>query len=480
MFSLIVAADMMYGIAQRGKIPWRIAEEMSHFRRKTIKNGTVVMGRKTWETLPKSFAPLPERKNVVISRTRTNVGHPDVEVVDSLDAALTKFPKSMVIGGEGVYQEAISRHFDNIDQVHLSIIEKDYRCDQFLSPYLLGNFTATEHERRTMVDRNDDKEVGVNLLTLTKSGDSLHFPWWKQLHPSLVNGEMQYLFNLNELLSQPLRKTRNSWTRAIFNRTMNFDLSISGSNFPLLTTKKMFLRGITEELGMFLRGDTDARELTDKKIRIWDKNTTAEFLEHRGLPYREGDMGPMYGFQWRHFGAEYEGCDYDYTGLGYDQLRAVIEGIKKDPNDRRLLMTTYHPGEVSRSVLAPCHSIVIQFFCEDDWLDCVMYQRSADIVLGVPFNIASTSTLLHLVAHVTGRKARKMSIHFGDLHLYESHEAAAKEQLSRTVLPGPNMFLKREYDPETDPIEYLEGFSFKDLGIDGYQHHPPIKVDMIA
>lgn len=159
---------------------------------------------------------------------------------------------------------------------------------------------------------------------------------------------------------------------------MRFDLRKS---FPLLTTKRVFWRGVAEELLWFIRGSTDAKLLQEKNVRIWDGNSTREFLDAAGFHAREvGDLGPVYGFQWRHFGAEYKTCKDDYTGQGIDQLKDVIERIKNKPEDRRIIMTAWNPSQIGEMALPPCHCLV-QFYVADGELSCQLYQRSADMGL---------------------------------------------------------------------------------------------------
>ena len=195
---------------------------------------------------------------------------------------------------------------------------------------------------------------------------------------------------------------------------MRFNLA---DGFPLLTTKKTFLRGITEELLWFIRGSTNAKELNEKNVRIWDANGSRAFLDSRGLHNREEwDLGPVYGFQWRHFGAKYNTMHDNYTGEGVDQLKKLIETIKTNPNDRRMLMVAWNPVDLDQMALPPCHCLVradhyllfffiliqCQFYVANGRLSCQLYQRSADMGLGVPFNIASYALLTMMIANVTG------------------------------------------------------------------------------
>ena len=219
--------------------------------------------------------------------------------------------------------------------------------------------------------------------------------------------------------------------------------SLANRALPLLTTKRTFLRGIVEELLWFVRGATDSRLLSEKGVKIWDGNGSKEFLEKRGLGHRrEGDLGPVYGFQWRHFGAKYIDADTDYTGQGTDQLWEVIQKIKNNPSDRRIIMCAWNPAGMSICLfctdcadvlladaplmaLPPCH-MMCQFYVHlpptsdptsKPKLSCLMYQRSADLGLGIPFNIASYALLTHMVAHVTDTDAHELIIQLGDAHV---------------------------------------------------------------
>ena len=187
--------------------------------------------------------------------------------------------------------------------------------------------------------------------------------------------EQHYLNLMNNIITKGHnRQTRNSKTWSLFGNHMEFDLT--DGKFPLLTTKKMFLRGIFEELKFFLLGKTDTKVLEEKGVNIWKGNTCKEFIDSLKLPYCEGDMGPMYGFQLRHFGAEYDGCKYDYTNKGFDQFKLVLDTLKKDKYSRRIMMTTYNPAQVHLGVLPPCHGITVQFGVEgENNLCCHMYQR---------------------------------------------------------------------------------------------------------
>jgi len=281
--------------------------------------------------------------------------------------------------------------------------------------------------------------------------------------------EYQYLDLVSKIMAEGNDKgdRTGTGTRSLFGAQMRF--SLRDGTFPLLTTKKTFYRGIAEELFWFIRGSTNAKELQEKNVRIWDGNSSRQFLDSVGLGHREeGDLGPVYGFQWRHFGAEYVDMHADYSGKGVDQLANVIDAIKNRPEDRRIIMCAWNPADLNKMALPPCHCLV-QFYVANGELSCQLYQRSADMGLGVPFNIASYALLTHMIAHVTGLSAGEFVHTLGDAHVYNNHFDALKEQLTREPLPFPKLRMKRK-------VENIEDFSIDDLEVEGYKSHG--KVDM--
>ena len=258
-------------------------------------------------------------------------------------------------------------------------------------------------------------------------------------------------------------------TRALFAQSIRCNLN---DGFPILTTKKTFHRGAIEEMLFFIRGQTDSKILEKKGIKIWSGNTSREELDKKGLGnYREGDIGAMYGFQWRHFGAEYDGCEKDYSNQGTDQLKHLIEGLKNDPHSRRHIMTTFNPSAVKDSVLMPCH-ILCQFYVSNDKkLSCSMYQRSADVGLGVPFNIIGYAFLTHLISCILGYGVGDLILTFGDTHIYKNHIDALKLQTQREPYSLPKFKILNTKDN-------LEDYQFDDFEIENYNHHPAIKMDM--
>ncbi|OAD54252.1 Bifunctional dihydrofolate reductase-thymidylate synthase [Eufriesea mexicana] len=240
---------------------------------------------------------------------------------------------------------------------------------------------------------------------------------------------------------------------------------------PLLTTKRVFWRGVVEELLWFIRGSTNAKELSEKGIHIWDENSSRVFLDSSGFTDREeGDLGPVYGFQWRHFGAKYIDMHADYNGQGIDQLKDVIKKLQYSPNDRRIIMTAWNPADISQMALPPCHCLV-QFYVNDKELSCQLYQRSADMGLGVPFNIASYCLLTHMLAHITNLKPGEFVHTIGDCHVYLNHVSALEEQVKRVPKSFPHLKIVRN-------VESIDDFTINDFELIGYEPHTKISMPM--
>lgn len=256
----------------------------------------------------------------------------------------------------------------------------------------------------------------------------------------------QYLDLLRHVRDHGARKDdrTGTGTLSVFGHQMRFDLS---RGFPVLTTKKLHLRSIIHELLWFLRGDTNVKYLRDNGVTIWD-----EWADENG------DLGPVYGAQWRSWPTR--------DGKTIDQIADVIARIRKNPDSRRLIVTAWNPADVDKMALPPCHCL-FQFYVVNGKLSCQLYQRSADIFIGVPFNIASYALLTHMVAHVTGLKAGDFVHTLGDAHLYLNHLDQANEQLSRVPLALPRLIIKRD-------VKEIDAFRYEDFEIPGYQSHPHI------
>lgn len=262
-------------------------------------------------------------------------------------------------------------------------------------------------------------------------------------------------------------------TKSLFATRLRF--SLEGGKIPMLTTKRIFTRGVVEELLFFIRGETNTKLLEAKGVNIWKGNTSREFLDKRGLThYKEGEMGPMYGAMWRKFGVPttFEDCSSP-RHKPVDQLQNCFDLIKKDPDSRRIIISAYNPQASPYSVLEPCHFFT-QFYVDNGKLSCQFQMRSVDTFLGCPFNLLSYGILTHLMAKATGLQARELIFVGGDTHIYNTHIEQVKEQLTRKPYDFPTLNIKKDISS----IEDMENLSFEDFEFLDYKYHPAIKATM--
>ena len=287
--------------------------------------------------------------------------------------------------------------------------------------------------------------------------------------------EQKYIYLLQDILNNGVEKTdrTGTGTYSIFGTQLRF--SLENNKIPMLTTKKMFARGIIEELLFFLRGDTDTKKLEAKGVNIWKGNTSREFLDKRGLSYLpEGDMGRGYGFQWRKFG-QHENDNGDLICCnGVDQLAQVINTLKTNPHDRRMLISAWNPSQLSHCSLPPCH-ILVQFYVDDqNKLSSQFYMRSVDTFLGLPFNILSYAIMTRIIGQAAGMETKEIVFVGGDTHIYKNHLKQAIEQISRCPFEFPTMKINKLIST----VEDIENLCYEDFLIEGYQSHPSIKGEM--
>lgn len=486
-FNVIVGVDLMGGMAKDGGMPWHSADDMKFFRDTTTGSGknrnVVIMGRTTYECLPPEVRPLPNRRNVVISGVMRQEDYQDVLVYKSLSDALKGLGQSeklydevFVCGGERLYAEAIERYAYLIKKIYITQFKNDCRCDKFFDVnFVKTTFkyvaeTKTLQFTRYIYEPADTASGMVIYKTLESSASYLH-------------DEYQYLGYLKYILENGEKKTdrTGTGTLSVFgHKTMIFDISKS---IPLLTTKEMRWETIVKELLFFISGKTDTKILEKQGVNIWKKNTTTSFIDSRGLDYREGDMGPMYGYQWRHWGLEYTGCDNvpdvgaqinSVTEGGIDQLKKLIECLRTEPHSRRHVLSAWNVSQLDEGVLPPCHSFV-QFNVSGDkkYLDCMLTQRSGDMFLGVPFNIASYSFLTYMIAHVIGVTPRYFIHSIGDAHIYSNHIQQVSTQLKRTPFPQPSLSFRG-----ATTINSIDDFTLNNFIVERYLSWPPIAADM--
>ncbi|KAF7458180.1 AChain A, Bifunctional dihydrofolate reductase-thymidylate synthase [Cryptosporidium felis] len=514
--SIIVAASVIkHGIGVNGDLPWDIPEDLKNFCKLTsytdnkLKKNALVMGRKTWDSIGRR--PLKNRTNVVISSTlSTETTDSSAVVFRSLDDSLEFLMKDdsietiFICGGETIYRESLEKNLVNtiyLTRVALEEIEFDTFFptipSRFLPIYMSQTFCSKNISFDFMIYERIDDSTDVQVPTplskqqrsigntikhldeifgLRRMEDRYRFPKCEILNtPSIRFGREHYEFQYLDLLSRVLengvyRENRTGInTYSIFGQMMKFDLRES---FPLLTTKRVAIRSIFEELVWFIKGDTNGNHLIDKKVYIWSGNGSKEYLEKVGLGHREeNDLGPIYGFQWRHFNGEYKTMHDDYTGVGIDQLAKLIESLKNNPNDRRHIITAWNPSALSQMALPPCHVLSQFYVTNDNRLSCTLYQRSCDLGLGCPFNIASYSILCMMLAQVCGYLPGEFTHFIGDAHIYENHVDQLKSQLRMLPRPFPQLRFKRN-------VENIEDFVWEDIDLIGYYPHPVIKMEM--
>ena len=286
--------------------------------------------------------------------------------------------------------------------------------------------------------------------------------------------EEQYLEIIRDLIGSGCEQGgRNGATICDIGAAMVF--SLRDGKLPLLTTKQVAWKTCLKELLWFVKGSTDNEELTKQKCFIWNGNSSRAYLDSRGLTDRaENDLGPVYGFQWRHFNGDYVDCHTDYSGVGVDQLAYIIDSLKSPTErySRRLVMTAWNPCQLDDMALPPCHMLCQFHVTDGDQLTCSMYQRSGDVGLGVPFNIASYSFLTHLIAHHCGLKAKEFVYYLGNTHIYDDHVEPLKKQLERRPYEFPTLEIVGEKK------EKIEDYALEDFVVKDYEYWPTIKMEM--
>lgn len=431
----IVCVDLEWGISKGNKIPWKIRQDQQFFREK-IRGTLCVMGRKTFDSLSDSIREYIYQNAVLFVFTRS-VRSGDYE--SFLNFRL-QYPEKlvMVCGGQDIYQLFFER--DVVQRIHVTKVMGTHACDRFF------------RFPKRLYRREHSSEIDYWSIP-THCRDTY-------VRKTVYDNEMVYLRSLSNVLMNGASRTDRTGTGVIstFGERLSFDLRMG---FPLLTTKKMYWKGIVEELLMFLRGETNTKTLEEKGVNIWKGNTSKEFQEKVGLGHLpEGNMGKMYGYQWRKF--------HDQV----DQLQDIVDEIKKNPTSRRLYVSAWNPCQLKDMVLPPCH-VSFQVYVDPNTqeMDLQMYQRSADMFLGVPFNIASYALLLHILCKVCGNYTpRRLLVSIGDAHIYNNHIEQVKEQLGRMPLEPPIVAVQ--------PVDSIDDVQSTDIKLLRYGSHPTIQATM--
>lgn len=459
-------------IGINNNLPVFIKDDLKRFREITTNRGNnvLVMGYNTWLSLDQK--PLKDRTNIIISKNN----YSNIELSENIlkfksfeeciDFLKNKdYNDVFLIGGGQLYNYVFSNYEESINCIfetitHVNINDKNSSSIVYLENSISDTFEKIKHESNVGSVRLYNKEVIF-----------VDYDYNTYQNKNYINrDEMQYIDLLTNIMNNRVnRDSRNSEVISSFGEKMKFDLR---NGFPLLTTKKMGWKTILRELLWFIKGSTDNKELNDKGVHIWDGNASKDFMESRGLDYEENDLGPIYGFQWRHFGDKYIDKDTEYTG-GIDQLKYVIDTIKNDPLSRRIILSAWNPVDLDKMALPPCH-VMVQFYVdvENKYIDAQLYQRSGDMFLGVPFNITSYSLLLHIICKITGYKPRFLHHIIGDAHIYHNHINLVEKQLRMVPYNFPELLIKN-----IDDIDNLNESMFE---IKGYNSYNALKGNMIA
>ncbi|XP_028087960.1 bifunctional dihydrofolate reductase-thymidylate synthase-like isoform X1 [Camellia sinensis] len=496
-YQVVVAATHDMGIGKDGKLPWWLPSDLKFFSKITMTTSdpetknAVVMGRKTWESIPLEYRPLPGRLNVLLTRSGSLdiATAENVVICGSIPSALEllarppycfSIEKVFIIGGGQILREVLNA--PGCDAIHMTEIESSIECDTSIPPVDVSVFQPW-YSSSPQVE-NNIRYCFVTYVRVRKSATELVSSSSRVNYNSSLDStkfnvenftflprmifekhdEFMYLRLVQDIISSGNQKDDGTGTGSLskFGCQMQFNLR---KCFPLLTTKRLFWRGVVEELLWFISGSTNAKVLQEEDIHIWDANASRDYLDSIGLADRdEGDLGPIYGFQWRHFGARYTNMHADYTGQGFDQLLDVIDKIRNKPDDRRILLSAWNPSDLKLMALPPCHMFA-QFYVAHGELSCQMYQWSADIGLRVPFNIASYALLTCIIAHVCGLVPGDFIHVIGDAHVYKTHIRPLQEQLYK--LPKPFPILK--VNPQKTDIDSFVAADFKLIGYDPHQ-----------
>jgi thymidylate synthase len=457
----IVAFCKNRGIGKNNIIPWKLKDDTLFFKTITT-NNVVVMGRKTYESIPEKHRPLKNRMNIVLTHNPTTYEstHDNLVYTDftNVFSVLKKcsFDNVFIAGGSTIY----NLFYDKLTTLYVTYVDKEYETDtQF--PQITNDYTLVMNSKNHW---SGEEECFFRFLKYERCSSNKNIPFDKT-----------YLSLVHKVLEEEHNSRSNRTgvdTMSIFGEQISFDIE---THVPLLTTKRVAWKSCIEELLWFMRGDTDANILKEKNVSIWNGNSSREFLDTVGLHHLdEGDCGANYSFQWRYFGQKYESCKTKYQkNTKHDQINNVINLLKNDPFSRRIFLSAWNPLDLDKTVLPPCH-VSAQFYVDSNrGLSCHMYQRSCDVFLGLPFNIFSYTVLTYILAKKCGMTPKRLIISLGDTHIYNNHIQQVKEQLKRSILSYP--VLKVDEAVKNKSIEEI---TIMDFELIGYFPHSSIKAQM--
>jgi dihydrofolate reductase/thymidylate synthase len=478
-FNLIVAMTKNNGIGFNGNLPWspqKLQGDMKFFRKITSetespdKVNSVIMGRKTWNSLPNNFKPLPNRLNIVLTKNmQDDILHDNIKTFTSIDHTINflknepKIEKNFIIGGGEIYSQFLDKKYiEYIDKLYITTVLTPYDSDVYFPTIPKWFFQI------------DEQKLGDNLIlkTYQNKGDinSQEHNYLNCINNVLNNGEFILDRTKTGILSLP-------------HQTMSFDIkSIDNDDQtkikyypPFMTTKSLYLRGVIWELIWFLTGNTNSKWLEERKTNIWKGNTSRTFLDNSGLyDYEEGQIGPGYGHQWVNWGGDWR--SNKLTGI--NQIQNIIDIIKKDPSTRRAVLSAWNVIDLPKMALPPCHILYIfkvsNHNDEKKRLNCMVSLRSNDLFLGCPFNIASASILTILLSRALNMLPGKITLGISDAHLYMNHLEQVREQLQRIPLELPELTINKEINNHFDMTQ----LTYDNFKLNNYYHYPAIKAVM--
>lgn len=506
-FQLITAINKegLIGLKQDSiyTLPWEpISVDMIAFKKltTTVNPGNrhaIICGSHTWYSLPDAYCRNKNRFNIVVHRNKsiTNaVCAPSFKEALVLAQNEPHIQSIFVIGGSAIYNEALQH--PQLAQIHLTVTDVVLPLnivvnEKIYFPLSVSQIDCLVQCNALSVVNNysiTDRATAIDCIyTLYQCSNQFHTIYSKLTkinritvpHYSAIipTDETQYLDLIRKIKTTGKWKTsRNGNTLGIFGCQLRYDLR---AGYPLCTVKRSYPKTIFEELMWMIRGQTDVGILQAKGVHVWDKNSSAEYLAKHNLAYAENDIGPGYGFQMRHYGATYVDCQTDYTDCGTDQLTQCIHLIKNDPTSRRIVIDLWNPNHIDKMALPPCH-MVYTFSVQSPTtntdrgtLDCHLFQRSWDVMLG--WNTTTAALLTYLLAHHCGLNPGVLVHSISDAHLYQTHiDTGAIDTLLQRVprLPPQLTFLRQR--------PHIEDYTFEDLVIKDYYPYPPIKLTMVA
>jgi dihydrofolate reductase/thymidylate synthase len=457
MFNIIAAMWPNRGIGLNGRIPWKCTADMKFFKQQT-QGSVVIMGRKTWESLPYA---LEGRKNVVITSSRKIRG--DCFTAPSLRRALNEHAgrrPTFVIGGEKLYKEAMH----DADEIYLTRIPAPDIRETISPDTILPEIPLSQDMTCDTFFPEIPPYYGLNDLHYI--GDGVMVEIYKNLRMRKRCDETKYLNLLKRVMEKGVWKENRTGvrTKSLCNQMLKFSFGENGE-IPVITTKKMFLKGIVLELIWFLNGNKDVKWLQDRGVHIWDGNSSREYMDSIGLGhYKDGYIGPMYGAQWISWGGNPR----------LNQFADILQTLKTNPNSRRMVMSAWNVADLPRMALPPCHVMYI-FNVQKGKLNCHLTLRSSDLFLGLPFNITSTAIMTALLASAADLKLGEIAISIADAHIYETHFDAVQTQLNREPLQLPTM----EVNQIVNTFEDMKKLTFEDFSFE-YHSWPSIKAPMVV